>query len=62
MNLFLLSWNQSIRILDHAIINQSIYLRHDKAKEKRKVGARKFWWEAALEEADKDSTDSEAWA
>ena len=42
LNLFLLSWNQSIRILDHAIISQSIYLRHDKAKEERKEGARKF--------------------
>ena len=38
---------------------QSIYLWHDKAKEERKVETRKFW-EAALEEADKDSTDSEA--
>ena len=43
----------SIRILDHAI-NQFIYLRHDKATERRKVAFRKFYWEAALEEADKD--------
>ena len=41
--------------------HQSINLfRHDKAKETRKVGVRKFSWKAALEEADKDSTDSEA--
>ena len=49
---------KNIRSCNH----QSIYLRHDKAKKERKVGVRKFWWEAALEEADKDSTDSEAWA
>ena len=46
-------WNQSIRILDDAI-NQFTYLRHDKATERRKVAVRKFYWEAALEEADKD--------
>ena len=51
--LFLWSWNQSIRILDHAI-NQFIYLRHDIATERRKVAVGKFYWEAALEEADKD--------
>ena len=35
--------------------NQSIiYLRHDKATERIKVAVRKFYWEAALEEADKD--------
>ena len=33
---------KNIYILDHAIINQSIYLQHDKAIEERKVGARKF--------------------
>ena len=44
--------------------NQFIYLRHDKATERRKVAVRKLYWEAALEEADKDWTDSEerAWA
>ena len=35
--------------------NQSfIYLQHDEATERRKVAVRKFSWEAALEEADKD--------
>ena len=43
-------------ISDHAI-NQFIYLRHDKATETTKVGVRKFLWEAALEEADKGSTE-----
>ena len=41
LHLFLRSWNQSIRILDH-VINQFIYLRHDKAAETRKVGVGKF--------------------
>ena len=37
-------------------INQFTYLRHNKATETRKVGVRKFRWEAALEEAVRDST------
>ena len=33
---------KNIRSCNHQSISQSIYLRHDKAKETRKVGVRKF--------------------
>ena len=42
LHLFLRSWNQSIRILDHAIINQSIYLGTIKLKKRERWESENF--------------------
>ena len=57
LHLFLQSWNQCIRILDHAIINQFIY---GTIKLKKKERWEPEHFDGKLEEAGKDSTDSDA--